>query len=87
MAEEKWLDVGPVEELRQRAVNPVRAGTTPIARLRRGSLARPVRREPGSVRVAGISTTVMDRVVSEHTLERVARGGRKAHALVANENE
>ncbi len=34
MAEERWLDVGPSEELRARAVTPVRAGTTPIALVR-----------------------------------------------------
>jgi hypothetical protein len=31
MAEEKWHDVGPAEDLRGRPVTPVRAGTTPIA--------------------------------------------------------
>ena len=143
MAEEKWVDVGPVEELRQKPITEVRLGTTPVALVcRDGSfsaisgvcnhaagplgegrldgdyvvcpwhnwkfhyktgegepgfeedrvpsyavkvengrvqvdanqrtprhknphpphpLARPVKREPGSVRVAGISTTVMDR--------------------------
>jgi hypothetical protein len=49
MAEEKWLDVGPVEELRHKKPHEPHP------------LARPVRREPGPVRVAGISTTVMDR--------------------------
>lgn len=33
-------------------------------------------------RCSALATRLM---VSEHTLERVARGGRKAHALVANE--
>ena len=31
MADEKWHDVGSVEDLRGRPVTPVRAGTTPIA--------------------------------------------------------
>ena len=31
MAEERWQDVGPAEELRARAVTPVRAGSTPVA--------------------------------------------------------
>ena len=31
MAEERWQDVGPADELRTRAVSRVRAGTTPIA--------------------------------------------------------
>ncbi len=143
MAEEKWFDVGSVEDLGRRPVTAVRAGTTPIALVHRDGaftaisgacnhvggplgegrldgdyvvcpwhqwkfhhrtgegepgfeedrvpshavkveggrvlvdarpltprhkaphephpLARPVRREPGPVRVAGISTTVMDR--------------------------
>ena len=160
MAEEKWHDVGSVEDLRERPVTAVRAGTTPIALVCREGvftaisgacnhvggplgegrldgdhvvcpwhswkfhhatgegepgfeadrvpshatkiengrvfvdanprtprhksphephpLARPVRREPGPVRVVGISTTVMDRANPRYSgsEELLAHGSR-----------
>ncbi len=35
MAEEKWVDVGPAEELRKRPITPVKAGGTPVALVHR----------------------------------------------------
>jgi len=162
MAEEKWVDVGPVEALRAKLVSSVRAGTTPIALVYRDGefcaisgacnhtggplgegrldgdyvvcpwhnwkfhfrtgegepgfeedrvptyatkleggrvlvdanartprhkkphaahpLARPVRREPGSVRVAGISTTVMDRANPRYSGSEALLAHAVAHA-------
>jgi hypothetical protein len=57
MAEDRWVDVGPAEELR--------AGMAALVE-----------------RCTALATRLL---ASEHTLERVARGGRKAHALAAED--
>jgi hypothetical protein len=57
MAEDRWVDVGPAEELR--------AGMAALVE-----------------RCTALATRLL---ASDHTLERVARGGRKAHALAAED--